>query len=268
MPPPPNPAIPPSAQPRLSNVFDPWNSSATGHQRPDTRPGLGWRDSRNRKLMGQLRAGHSGGARASDTYGAGSDDFDASLGAVVPRAVRERAKCSVRDMLAAPGRMKETLGDAPANENVVSDRQEDSSASTSTSARGLFDGVVVYVNGSTAPLVSDHKFKRLLAENGARISLHLGRRQVTHVVVGRPVGGGVGSSGGGLAGMKLEREIRKVGGCAVKYVSADWVLESLKAGKRLPEARFAGVKVAREGQRSVLGMYTRESTPTSTPGTG
>ncbi|KAM0287475.1 hypothetical protein ACHAQH_000428 [Verticillium albo-atrum] len=245
MPPPPNPTLPPSAQPKLGKVFDPWNSSSTGHQRPDTRPGLGWRDSRNRKLMTQFRAGHTGGARESDTHGAGSEDFDPAIGAVVPKAVRERAKCSVRDMLAVPGRMRETL---------VEPR-----AGAESKARGLFDGVVVYVNGSTAPLISDHKLKRLLAENGARVSLHLGRRQVTHVIVGRPVGGG-GSSGGGLAGMKLEREIKKVGGCTVQYVSAEWVLESLDAGKRLPEARFAGLNVAREGQRGVLRIYNKGST--------
>lgn len=33
------------------------------------------------------------------------------------------------------------------------------------------------------------------------------------------------------------------------------VLESLKAGKRLPEARFATLKVARERQQSVLASY-------------
>ncbi|KAG7134725.1 DNA repair protein REV1 like [Verticillium longisporum] len=244
MPQPPNNPLPPSAQPRLGKVFDPWNSSSTGHQRPDTRPGLGWRDSRNRKLVSQFRAGHTGGARESDTHGAGSEDFDPAVGAVVPKAVRERAKCSVHDMLLAPGRMRETLPAAADDVELGGGR-----------GRGLFDGVVVYVNGSTAPLVSDHKFKRLLAENGARISLHLGRRQVTHVIVGQPVGGGRGS-GGGLAGMKLEREIKKMAGCAVKYVTAEWVLESLKAGKRLSEARFAALKVAREGQRSVLGTYT------------
>ncbi|PNH38791.1 hypothetical protein VD0004_g8054 [Verticillium dahliae] len=252
--PPNNNPLPPSAQPRLGKVFDPWNSSSTGHQRPDTRPGLGWRDSRNRKLMGQFRAGHTGGARESDTHGAGSEDFDPAVGAVVPKAVRERAKCSVHDMLLAPGRMRETLPPATAAAAAADDNVELAGGR----GRGLFDGVVVYVNGSTAPLVSDHKFKRLLAENGARVSLHLGRRQVTHVIVGQPVGGGRGS-GGGPAGMKLEREIKKTAGCAVKYVTAEWALESLKAGKRLSEARFAALKVAREGQRSVLGTYTTGS---------
>ncbi|TPX18432.1 uncharacterized protein E0L32_011673 [Thyridium curvatum] len=87
--------------------------------------------------------------------------------------------------------------------------------------RKIFDGLVVYVNGSTHPLVSDHRLKHLLAEHGARMSIHLGRRQVTHVILGRPVAGG-GGAGGGLAGGKLEREIRRVGGCGVKFVGVEW----------------------------------------------
>jgi hypothetical protein len=87
--------------------------------------------------------------------------------------------------------------------------------------RGIFDGLVIYINGSTYPLVSDHKLKQLLAENGAKLSLHLGRRQVTHVILGKPSGPGVGA-GGGLAGGKLEKEIKRIGGCRVKYVGVEW----------------------------------------------
>ena len=88
--------------------------------------------------------------------------------------------------------------------------------------RGIFDGLVIYINGSTYPLISDHKLKQLLAENGAKLSLHLSRRQVTHVILGKPCGTrGVGA-GGGLAGSKLEKEIRKVGGRGIKYVGAEW----------------------------------------------
>jgi len=37
------------------------------------------------------------------------------------------------------------------------------------------------------------------------------------------------------------------------------VLESLKAGKRLPEARFANLKVAARGQLSVLGVFSKKT---------
>lgn len=87
--------------------------------------------------------------------------------------------------------------------------------------RHVFDGLVIYINGSTYPTVSDHKLKHLLAENGAKLSLHMGRRHVTHVILGTPGGQGIGA-GGGLSGTKLEKEIKRVGGCGVKYVGVEW----------------------------------------------
>lgn len=35
------------------------------------------------------------------------------------------------------------------------------------------------------------------------------------------------------------------------------VLESIKAGKRLPEARFANLSIAAKGQKSVYGMFPK-----------
>ncbi|KAK7922959.1 BRCA1 C Terminus domain-containing protein [Apiospora marii] len=124
----------------------------------------------------------------------------------------------------------------------------------------LFAGVVIYVNGSTHPQISDHKLKHVLAKNGGRLSSHLGRKQVTHVILGRPIGGG-GGFGGGLAGSKLQKEIQKVRGAAVKFVGVEWVLESIKAGKRLPEARFGNLKVASKGQQSVFRPDSKSTPP-------
>jgi hypothetical protein len=91
------------------------------------------------------------------------------------------------------------------------------------SKRGIFDGLTIYVNGSTNPLVSDHKLKCLLAEHGAKISIHLSRRRVTHVILGNPCGraGGKGA-GGGLAATKIQKEIKRTGGCSIRYVSVEW----------------------------------------------
>ncbi|KAK1995458.1 BRCA1 C terminus domain-containing protein [Colletotrichum falcatum] len=250
------PSVPPAAKPRFGSNFDPYNSSATGHQRPENTPGAttGWRASRTRKLSEQFAGGNSGGARINDTYGAGSEDFDERLKMVVPRDVKARAKMSVADMLARPGLMR-----GGSSEVIEARRKQDEEKESKKAAgRGLFEGVTVYVNGSTHPIISDHRLKRVLVENGGRMSIHLGRRQVTHVIVGRPAGVGAGA-GGGLAGGKLEKEIRKVGGCGVKYVGVEWVMESLKAGSRLPETRFTPLKVAREGQRSVYGIYGKDS---------
>jgi hypothetical protein len=271
---------------------------------------------------------------------------------LIPKALRERARqASVADMLVRPGRMRDSLGcrkkgeregsaagdgsggdeddnagasKLSADEALMERRKTEDEAAQAARAgcRGIFEGVVVYVNGSTFPLVSDHKLKHLLSENGGQVSLHLGRRKVTHVILGRPAGaaaaasqfnrgGGPGRSGagGGLAGGKLEREIKRIGGCGVKFVDVEWfvypslilplllvfypsallshfppmsnvllcfkssgssllltlvfrrVLESLKVGKRLPEARFANVRVAARGQGSVYGRYAERVTP-------
>ncbi|KAI8673933.1 BRCT domain-containing protein [Fusarium keratoplasticum] len=261
---PPKQPFPKAAEPLHGASFDPWNSSSTGHQRPENNPGTGWRESRNRKLNSQFRGGSAGGERMNDTWGAGAEDYDEKRKAIVPNAARERAQRSVRDMLVQPGKMKESLageeeveGGLTGEEALMEKRKQEDEAKKEE--RRIFDGVVVYVNGSTFPLISDHKLKHLLTEHGGQMSLHLGRRRVTHVIVGRPAGGLAGA-GGGLAGGKLEKEIRKVGGCGVKFVSAEWVLESLKAGKRLPEARFSNMKVAAKAQGSVYGMFAKQPT--------
>ncbi|KXJ91046.1 hypothetical protein Micbo1qcDRAFT_163776, partial [Microdochium bolleyi] len=175
-----------------------------------------------------------------------------------------------------PGLADSQLSPVTAADRLAAARRlEDEALDTRRTEAGgplpLFAGVVVYVNGSTHPHVSDHKLKQLLAEHGGRMSMHLGRRKVTHVILGRPSasslssGGGNagGGAGGGLAGGKLQREIQKVGGCAVKYVGVEWVLESIKAGKRLPEARFGNLKVAASRQQSVYGLCSK-SASTST----
>ncbi|KAK0719547.1 hypothetical protein B0H67DRAFT_599266 [Lasiosphaeris hirsuta] len=256
------PPPPPSAQP--TRPFDTWNSSSTGHQRAETREPQGWRESRNAKLLSQFRGGHSGGRRMSGNVGAGAATFDKRLGMVVPAEVRARAANSVADMLRNPGSMRakeegndgEETGEERRLRGDADFEAGQGAGDGEGSGRGMFDGLVFYVNGSTHPLISDHKLKRLLADHGAHMSTHLGRRRVTHVILGKPNGSGVGA-GGGLAGGKLEKEIRRVGGCGVKYVGVEWVLESVKAGKRLPEARFANLKVAARGQQSVLGAFSK-----------
>ncbi|KAK3403060.1 hypothetical protein B0T20DRAFT_474857 [Sordaria brevicollis] len=279
MPPPAHPKQPLPAEPVHSGrTFDPWNSVAAGHQRAETRVPTGWRESRARKLQSQFRAGATGGDRISDFVGVGAEDFDEKRGMLIPKEVRARALNSVADMLRNPGSMttaasqtrslpgtclpeKEGLQKGPRHSGEDGIReQETKDEGSSDKCRKIFDGLNIYVNGSTHPLISDHKLKQVLAENGARMSIHLGRRQVTHVILGKPNGRNTGA-GGGLAGGKLEKEIRRVGGCGVKYVGVEWVLESIKAGKRLPEARFANLKIAAKGQQSVLSVFSKNKPP-------
>lgn len=210
-------------------------------------------------MNSQFRAGNSGGQRISDTVGVGSGNYDERLGMFVPTEVRARAMNSVADMLRNPGSMRAAsrppsssstslsstsrrgslLGKGLGNQEgskdgdratteesfALTSKEEDEAHDRTKTARAqersMFDGLVIYVNGSTHPLVSDHKLKHLLSEHGARLSLHLGRRQVTHVILGKPSGPN-GGAGGGLAGGKLEREIRRVGGCGIKFVGVEW----------------------------------------------
>ncbi|KAF7538924.1 hypothetical protein G7054_g2527 [Neopestalotiopsis clavispora] len=285
MPSPHKPDIPKAATPKYGSSFDPWNSSSTGHQRAENRLGgsTGWRDSRSAKLQSQFRSGYGGGQRMSDAVGAGSQHWDPALKAMVPPELRARAKNSVMDMLVKPGTMKRSLSAASGGSDSASMTGEDQGNHTAEESlaarrkaedeaqreennrpRKIFDGVVVYVNGSTHPIISDHKLKHVLAEHGARMSIHLGRRQVTHVILGRPAGGGNGA-GGGLAGGKLQKEIQKVGGAAVKFVGVEWIMESIKAGKRLPEARFSNLKMAPKSQQSVFGIASKSSSSTGFP---
>ncbi|TVY21720.1 hypothetical protein LARI1_G000400 [Lachnellula arida] len=270
-------SVPPAAQPKHSAYFDAWNSSSTGHQRAENRLGgsTGWRQSRSMKLSHQFKSGGTGGKRISDTVGAGSEDWDENAKALIPRDVRERAKISVGDMLASQG----TSGSLSAEEKLMALRKHEDvqkEDNKSNREKGVFDGLVIYINGITHPLISDHKLKHLLVENGARLSIHLGRRQVTHVILGRPSGTQGLGAGGGLAGTKIEKEIKRVGGAGIKYIGVEWyvqdfprsyeqkltgcrALESLKAGRRLPETQFSNLKVAAKRQNSVYDMFKTAS---------
>ena len=85
-----------------------------------------------------------------------------------------------------------------------------------------FPWSVIYINGSTHPLISDHKLRHAFVESGAKVSIHLGRKQVMHVILGKPCGGtGIGA-GGRLAGGKIEKEIIRVGERGLKYVGVEW----------------------------------------------
>lgn len=246
--------------------------------------------------MSQYTGGPGGGKRVSDTVGEGSRDWDPQAEALITPEMQSRARRSVLDMLANPGAMKRPASSSSsppfvstsasvtaatgshsgrarslspkhmtAEERLMARREEEDAArEQARQPRRIFDGVVIYLNGSTHPLISDHKLKHVLAENGGSMYSHLGRRKVTHVILGRPAASGYGSggAGGGLAGGKLQREISKIGGPAVKYVGVQWVLESIKAGKRLPEARFVDLKVASKGQQSVYGLYSKHKNKT------
>ncbi|KAK7727432.1 hypothetical protein SLS57_002904 [Botryosphaeria dothidea] len=257
-----------------------------------------WRESRNAKLAAQFGGGASGGVRLSDTVGAGSEDFGKdgrkANGGWEKGApgLRSKGQLAIWESLGrATKKRKVDGGDGPDGQEMwtkaadktsfaksgqagmavsqtgdsAGERHQDPEGSsaqvetlagvTPTSEKQIFRGLCFYINGSTAPTISDHKLKTLLATHGANTSIALGRRSVTHVILGRS---GEGGAGGGLAGGKLHREITHVGGKGIKYVGVEWVVESVKAGKRLSEAAFSNLKIAPAGQKSVYGMFEPE----------
>lgn len=225
--------------------FDPWNSSSTGHQRAENRlsGSTSWRDSRSIKLTSQYNAGQSagGGERLYDTVGAGSENFGKDgrkeNGGWVKGASGLRGKCqrsilevmgvkNVKPNVAAPATKIISISPPAIDQynDALSDIELDGPATPIESQQDhkkqIFQNLCVYINGSTAPLISDHKLKYILAEHGAKMSIALGRRSVTHVILG--TGAGQGGAGGGLSGSKIQKEIARVGGKGVKFVGPEW----------------------------------------------
>ncbi|KAH8821104.1 hypothetical protein F5884DRAFT_74433 [Xylogone sp. PMI_703] len=276
--------LPRTAHPVHGDHFDAWNSASSGHQRAECRPvgTIPWRQTRVMKMESQFKSGGQGGKRLFDGVDRGSANVAPSLkgkgGVEVGARPLKRQRVSVAEMLVGKknvtaGRVVEKRpsdGQLPITRDskAVNERSDEETASTGGKRRGIFDGLVIYVNGSTYPLISDHKLKQLLAENGASLAIHLGRRQVTHVILGRPNGSKIDGAGGGLAGGKIEKEIRRVGGCGVKYVGVEWILESIRAGKRLQEAQFSNLKTAPKGQQSVYSIFKKADSSTSMGSSG
>ncbi|KAK0315566.1 hypothetical protein LTR01_000866 [Friedmanniomyces endolithicus] len=316
------PPAPPRAAKPSKSIFDPFNSSATGHQRAENRLGgsTSWRDSRTHKLKEQFTSGAGGGQRVSDTVGAGSLDFGVdgrtesggwergakglrsggqmslweSTGGVKVEKDTERSakRAKVEEKERKPtkvvnpwtpfrredGKIRETswtshessassllspispVSTSKSNATSVAVKAEEQETADIESPPApppppqIFRNCTFYINGSTAPVISDHKLKHLLSAHGGSLSISLGRRTVTHVIIGRP--NSAGGCGGGLAGSKIHKEVtRKLSrGDSVKYVSVDWVVESVKALKRLPESSFEGVRVAPMGVGNVATM--------------
>ncbi|KAF2001432.1 hypothetical protein P154DRAFT_433191 [Amniculicola lignicola CBS 123094] len=269
--------------PQPTRFFDPWNSSSTGHQRAENNRLSGstsWRQSQNLKLSAQYRGGLGGGGkRVADTVGAGSEDFGKDgrkanggweKGAKGLRGSGQKSLAEVwgagkvlKSSSQEEGQMKMVKGeDSVDTENTVSvDEEPEQQDDGNPRPKQIFDHLVFYLNGSTAPLVSDHKLKQLLAERGGKMSIGLGRRSVTHVILGSA--SGAGGCGGGLASSKIQKEIARVGGKGVKFIAVDWVLTSIALNQRQPEARFSPLHLAAKGQTSVYTLFNPKSTSKS-----
>ncbi|KAL2850576.1 BRCT domain-containing protein [Aspergillus pseudoustus] len=307
-------------------IFDPWNSTSSGHQRSESNPGTSWQRTREAKLAQQLRTGdctinsftYSGRDRVYEKgeweWDWGGDARQGRGGPGGGRGTRKEVvegdskQRDIRSMmkvnkaaLAGPlsgkleggkekgignpldkrrsistlasrveiqpgpftfGEPKTTITTptttsaststiktniSPSTQQTLSDATT-STPSSAPSESTILRGAIVYINGQTAPMVSDHKLKQLLVAHGATLALSLSRR-VTHVITGKPNSGPGRGAGGGLAAGKIQKEIQRGGWRGMRIVGVEWVLESIKAGKRLPETKFV---VNLSNQRSVL----------------
>ena len=286
------PPLPKAPQP-TKIFFDPFNSSATGHQRAENRlsGSTSWRDSRSYKLSHQFRdkTGSGGQSHLSDLVGAGSEHWgkdgrkengDWEKGAP---GLRPKGWQDIRGLMSNTKKRRSDDNDAldhdkkrrnvskppqsrPATPSEVQMAQARASQEPSTAATAndavsippqIFRGLTIYLNGSTMPLVSDHRLKQLFAQYGGNASIALGRRTVTHVILGEQ------GRGGGLAATKIQKENTNVRGKGIKYVSVQWVLDSIEKGIRQPESRYmaatVSTKLGGSGQASVANLFRTSS---------
>ncbi|KIW98389.1 uncharacterized protein Z519_00049 [Cladophialophora bantiana CBS 173.52] len=271
--------------------FDPFNSSSTGHQRAENRQSgsTSWRESRTHKLSHQFKdvSGRGGDRHLPDLVGASSENFcedgrkangdwqgDA-------RRLRENGWQDIRDLMGgskkrSSGRMEDkgfaskrakASHEGPqhrhkdATDSSLFGRQQhgldDNTTTTQSQPPQIFRNLTIYLNGSTFPLISDHKLKHIFAQHGGNTSIALGRRTVTHVVLGNNSAGG-----GGLASSKIQKEVALVRGKGVKFVTAQWVVDSVEKGIRQHESKYVpdGVegRIGGSSQASVRQMFQQK----------
>lgn len=283
--PPHHPKIPKAPEPTRV-FFDPFNSSSTGHQRAGNRlsGSTSWRDSRAYKLAHQFGDTTGGGGKAhlSDLVGAGSENFRRDgrkdNGSWEPGApgLREKGWQDIRQLMGSSKKRKSDSIDVQedvkrrktsnslkfsrsdsAPERLEADHEQSDSVldDRSDPLPQIFRGLTMHINGSTMPLVSDHRLKQLFVQHGGNSSFALGRKIVTHVILGEQ------GRGGGLASTKIQKENTTVHGKGIKYVSAKWVLDSIEKGVRQPEVRYvvADVKnrLGGSGQKSIANIFSK-----------
>jgi len=187
------------SQPKLKQLrIDTYSSSSTGHQVGSgiSKP-ASWHRSRNSKLQKQFR-------EATPTI----------IAAAISRASKLGVKKKKEEEEQDGGKEEKKKGEEAGVEVVEREKK-----------KTIFAGCTVYVNGSTAPLISDVELKRVLVANGAVVTTVMSRKRVSHVVLAKPVdglGSGGGGIGGGLAAGKLQKEILTKKGNGVRYVRVEW----------------------------------------------
>ncbi|OWZ24682.1 DNA binding protein [Phytophthora megakarya] len=87
----------------------------------------------------------------------------------------------------------------------------------------IFKGCRIVFNGRTGK-VSSYYLAKLVQEHGGNVASAMTATRVTHMV------------GSNLSGSKADKVLKRSG--KVKFVSPEWILQSVKRKKRLPEFEF------------------------------
>ncbi|KAG9585242.1 hypothetical protein KCU77_g11366, partial [Aureobasidium melanogenum] len=284
---------PVTAEPK-HRFFDPWKSSSTGHQKADNRlaGSTSWRDSRSLEFSNQFGGGASVDARLADTVGAGSEDFgkDGRLdngswakGAPglrsgshmsVVEAFRIR-KVGVKDTPTEKARAKIMVNrgkeqeldllDIPSAQPVPQHSSQDQDPASSFEDELLREDSSP--DGRGPPRSGDRKRHHTETSSGVCWGLHLyqwqhvsdnlGPQVQTPALLGSPNASSIPGAGGGLSASKMQKEITKIGGKNVKFVTVERVMESVTNGKRAPEQKFEAVRLALKGTGRVEQMFAK-----------
>ncbi|TPX58480.1 hypothetical protein SpCBS45565_g07983 [Spizellomyces sp. 'palustris'] len=107
-------------------------------------------------------------------------------------------------------------------------RQYKLSQQKPSSVSSIFAGVHIYVNGYIGGM-DDLEFRILIQSHGGTIALTLALRTVTHMVCTS------------LCASKTQK-LLSARRATVKVVHPDWIIQSVKNGKTLPESAFGVIK--------------------------
>lgn len=205
-----------------------------GRSMPSRRAGAG-PDSKQRDIRSMMKVRKAGGG-GSDSLGKAVKDK--SVGSSLPASTQIPGPVHTPTPTSTPkpnllevseDRLEQMPGAVGGNDSAASvnhksiPEQPPTKPSNGTGIEStMFRGTTIYINGQTAPLISDHKLKGLLVAHGATLSLSLSRR-VTHVIIGKPNSGpGCGGAGGGLAAGKIQKEIQRGGWRGMRIVGVEW----------------------------------------------
>ncbi|KAJ3363667.1 hypothetical protein GGF32_003703 [Allomyces javanicus] len=125
-------------------------------------------------------------------------------------------------------------------ERATAETERDSEVGGSAAGRArskIFAGLVFSINGYTGPDVGDLKLRRLIVEHGGHLRFHFAVSRTTHVIATS------------LAGSKSHQALttrrtssRSAVNRACVFVTPTWILDSIAAGRRLPEADYLVVR--------------------------